>query len=498
MRTCAQAAACFPGSLHVGVDLMFLRRLAAARGGRGQRVRRPAARGADRRPGHLRRAGARADQRPVDRSAAAPARPTGDGTAATGPAGRDAVAGTATAGPPTTGGPARRGGRSDATLIGSHDMLPGHPRHLRFDVAAELAAPGRTPNLARVLPGGRWERRHAPASFTYAAHQAFFAGFLPTPAAPGPASAAVRGARSPAARPPAAAPGSSTPPTCVDRRWPGPATTRSASAGSASSTGAARSGGAARPVRRGATGSRSSGSPPRPASTRSSTGWPRSLPRLPAERPLFTFLNVAALHQPNRHYLPGARAATAGTATPPRWSTSTAGSAGCSRCSPGAAGRCFAIVCSDHGTAYGEDGHTGHRIGHDVCGPSRTPTSLLRPGGHGDQHRHGPRRLAVPGLPLRVPAQDRVPAAAAPAAAAPTCGRAERPRRAVPLRAHAVLRDALRLLQPVHPGQRAAPSRSTRLPARSCAGRPSGSRDALGDDAAVRPRGVRRRHPDLS
>ena len=27
---------------------------------------------------------------------------------------------------------------------------------------------------------------------------------------------------------------------------------------------------------------------------------------------------------------------------------------------------CFTIVCSDHGTAYGEDGHTGHRIAHPV------------------------------------------------------------------------------------------------------------------------------------
>ena len=25
---------------------------------------------------------------------------------------------------------------------------------------------------------------------------------------------------------------------------------------------------------------------------------------------------------------------------------------------------CFAIVCSDHGTAYGEAGYTGHRLGH--------------------------------------------------------------------------------------------------------------------------------------
>jgi phosphopentomutase len=27
---------------------------------------------------------------------------------------------------------------------------------------------------------------------------------------------------------------------------------------------------------------------------------------------------------------------------------------------------CFVIICSDHGTAYGEGGHTGHRIGHEV------------------------------------------------------------------------------------------------------------------------------------
>jgi len=26
----------------------------------------------------------------------------------------------------------------------------------------------------------------------------------------------------------------------------------------------------------------------------------------------------------------------------------------------------FAIVCSDHGTAYGEDGYRGHRLAHEV------------------------------------------------------------------------------------------------------------------------------------
>ena len=45
-----------------------------------------------------------------------------------------------------------------------------------------MLAAGKTPNLAGVLPGAMWEKRHTPGSFTYAAHHAFFAGFLPTPA----------------------------------------------------------------------------------------------------------------------------------------------------------------------------------------------------------------------------------------------------------------------------------------------------------------------------
>lgn len=71
-------------------------------------------------------------------------------------------------------------------VVGRDDLLLVTFDTLRFDVAAELAASGRIPHLARHLPGGRWEERHAPGSFTYASHQAIFAGFLPTPAVPGP------------------------------------------------------------------------------------------------------------------------------------------------------------------------------------------------------------------------------------------------------------------------------------------------------------------------
>src|SRR5262249_42681742 len=70
-------------------------------------------------------------------------------------------------------------------LVGSHDILMMTLDTLRYDVAAAALAAGQTPNFGRLLPGGRWELRHSPASFTYAAHHAFFAGFLPTPAVPG-------------------------------------------------------------------------------------------------------------------------------------------------------------------------------------------------------------------------------------------------------------------------------------------------------------------------
>src|SRR5436305_4044924 len=69
-------------------------------------------------------------------------------------------------------------------LVGTHDVLMVTLDTLRYDVAADALAAGRTPNLAALLPGGMWERRHTPGSFTYAAHHAFFAGFLPTPADP--------------------------------------------------------------------------------------------------------------------------------------------------------------------------------------------------------------------------------------------------------------------------------------------------------------------------
>ena len=47
-------------------------------------------------------------------------------------------------------------------IVPSHDILLMSLDTLRYDVAADLLARGRTPNLAARLPESGWERRHAP------------------------------------------------------------------------------------------------------------------------------------------------------------------------------------------------------------------------------------------------------------------------------------------------------------------------------------------------
>src|SRR5258708_5539159 len=68
-------------------------------------------------------------------------------------------------------------------LCCSHNVLLLVLDTLLYDVASAEWEAGHTPNFARLLPDG-WEERHSPGSFTYSAHQAFFAGFLPTSADP--------------------------------------------------------------------------------------------------------------------------------------------------------------------------------------------------------------------------------------------------------------------------------------------------------------------------
>lgn len=251
--------------------------------------------------------------------------------------------------------PARR-------LIGTHDVLFLTLDTLRYDVARDALAAGRTPNLAALLPDGRWEERHSPATFTFAAHQAFFAGFLPTPVTPGPH------------------------PRLFAARFAGSETTTDETAAFEAPdlvTGFAQAGyhtlciggvgffNGLTPLGRVLPGlfaeshwSEALGvTEPRSTENQVQLAVER-LNALPREQRVFLFLNVSALHQPNRFYLPGAMEDTL--------ESHAAALAYVDRCLPplfAALQRrapVLAVLCSDHGTAYGEDGYHGHRVAHPV------------------------------------------------------------------------------------------------------------------------------------
>ena len=248
------------------------------------------------------------------------------------------------------------------TLIGTHDVLFVTLDALRYDIARDALAAGRTPSLGRVLPAGRWEERHSPGNFTYAAHQAFFAGFLPAPVAPGPHprlfAARFAGSETTTER------------TCVFE---------------APDIVSGLAGRGYRTVCLGGVGffnmqtplgrvfpslfQESHWSPEMgvtcPHSTENQVDLAaRILDRLPREQRLFLFLNVSAIHQPNCLFVPGAERDSP--------ESHAAALAYVDRHLPRLfsamqqRGPVLVILCSDHGTAYGEGGYWGHRVCHPV------------------------------------------------------------------------------------------------------------------------------------
>ena len=248
-----------------------------------------------------------------------------------------------------------------AALVGTHDVLFVTLDTLRHDAAANLHAAGRTPNLSARLPRGR-EKRHTPGSFTFAAHAAFFAGFLPAPAAPGKH------------------------PRPFALKFPGSETTTAETAvfDAPDVVAGLRSrgyhtlcvGGVGFFNKLTPLGSVLPGlfdeshwlpelgvTDPRSTEHQVDLVLTRVASR-PVGQRVFVFLNVSAIHQPNRFYLPGATDDTIDS------------HAAALEYVDGHMGRLFAglrtrgswlvIVCSDHGTAYGEDGFVGHRLAHPV------------------------------------------------------------------------------------------------------------------------------------
>jgi predicted AlkP superfamily pyrophosphatase or phosphodiesterase len=241
--------------------------------------------------------------------------------------------------------------------LGSHDLLLITIDTLRFDVAEACWRDGSTPHLRAQLPDG-WEKRHAPGNFTFASHAAMLAGFLPTPARPG---------------------------KHVRRfalRFEGSETIGDETLildGAHLPEGFRRLG--YRTICIGGVGffnmrnelgrvlpsmfDEAHWSPELgvtdPRSTERQVDLALSI--LSREERAFLFLNVSALHQPNWFYSKeGPREDTIRSHMDAlRYVDGQLG-----RLLAGLVRPTFVIVCSDHGTAYGEDGYFGHRLAHEV------------------------------------------------------------------------------------------------------------------------------------
>lgn len=245
-------------------------------------------------------------------------------------------------------------GRLDAVLL-TFDAL-------RYDVAQSTWRAGHTPNLARHLPPEGWEARDTNGTFTLPAHQAFFAGFLPTPQAPG------RHRRSIALR----FQGSET---------IGPETLVFA----APSIVAGFADAGHHTICVGGTGFFNPETPLGAVlpSMFAEAHYDRSLgvadPRspkhqvaracaalkaCPSARRVFLFVNFSATHPPTRIFAPGATSETK--------ETQAAALAALDRALPAlfealaARGGARVIACADHGTCFGEDGRVGHRFAHPL------------------------------------------------------------------------------------------------------------------------------------
>jgi len=247
-------------------------------------------------------------------------------------------------------------------LIGSHDVLMMTLDTLRYDVAAAALDAGQTPNLARLLPGGRWERRHSPATFTYAAHQAFFAGFLPTPASPGhhPRLFAARFAAS----------ATTTDATCV-LDAPDIVTGLAGRGYHTICIGGVGFFNKLTPLGSVLPGLFAESYWDETLGVASATSTERQvalaiarIAALPHERRLFLFVNISAIHQPNRLFLPGAAGDT--MASMAAALTYVDRHVVCLFDALTKRAPLLAVVCADHGTAYGEEGFHGHRIAHQV------------------------------------------------------------------------------------------------------------------------------------
>lgn len=252
-------------------------------------------------------------------------------------------------------------------IVGDHDVILITLDTLRFDAAANAFAAGRLPVLSRWLPQG-FECRHSPASFTYAAHQAFLTGFLPTPARPSPGAAHPRlfalafpGSESTTASTFVFEHGASLPEAFTHLGY------RSICIGGVGFFNQRNPLGSVLPKLFEQSYWREEFGVRNPDSTAAQVELACELLAASQQR-VFMLLNVSAIHQPNQHYLPR-------TDTTSARDNLASHEAALSYVDQALAplfaalqrrGAALVIICSDHGTAYGEDGYHGHRHAHPV------------------------------------------------------------------------------------------------------------------------------------
>ncbi len=243
-------------------------------------------------------------------------------------------------------------------IVGTHDIVMITLDTLRFDVADREYRAGRLPHLRPYLGDIGWERRHTSGTFTYAAHCAFFAGFFPTPVQPGvhPRLLALEFE------------GSETidPNTFVFERVDNIVTGFSNSGYRTICIGGVGFFNLRNPLGNVLPGLfaerhwRPEFSVTARESTRAQVELACELLDDPARRDerIFLFINVSAIHQPNAHYADthgdsleshAAALRFVDSSLVPLWQA-------LARRAPS-----FVILCSDHGTAYGENGYVGHR-----------------------------------------------------------------------------------------------------------------------------------------
>lgn len=252
------------------------------------------------------------------------------------------------------------------SLLGEANLLFVTLDTLRFDAAQSAWRELRLNTLQPYLGDSGWELRHTPASFTYAAHHAFFSGFLPTPATEPDQARLFASEFS----------GSVT----VDSNTYVFEEATLPQALSAQGYQTLCVGGTGFFNLKNDIGSVLPGlfetrvwteelgvTCPESAinQCRVASDWIRQN----SAEPWFAFINASAIHQPNWFYGAGNEADKGPDNLDSHIAALVEFDAAFSvvMTSVTDTGKpCLCILCSDHGTAYGEDGFYGHRIGHPV------------------------------------------------------------------------------------------------------------------------------------